>query len=495
MEWKTFVDSPGSSADALLTPRQLNVLELVAKGLTNPEIANVLGIARGTVKVHVAAVIEALDVTNRTEAATRLHELGLASQSFATPEAFHVDGFGSRPAIAVLPFDSFSSDPEHALFADGFVEDLITRLAGWRWFPVIARNSTLAYKGRATDMKEVARALGAGYLVEGSVRRTGDRLRITVQVIDGATNVHVWANRYECALDEIFDVSDSIVDSIVATLQPALVKIGGLKLKKHKPDDLDAWQTCERAWSEATGHTPDGYRRAQELLDRVLGVDPGFAVAHQMTLSCQFNVWQLGSVEEAAEALGRINASAQSLTDGDPNDPWAHFANAIASLFEGDRNTALSTIDRAIELQPSLAWAISSRGMILNALGRSEEALVEHDRAIRLSPYDPIRGMFSAGRAGSLSVMGRFEESEATLRSVLGEMPGLPYAHAVLIPILVGFGRADEARALADRMHEIAPDYSPQRSVRAMLAPEARKLVLAMWALLGIEDDGSGPRV
>ncbi len=481
------------SSDVFLTPRQLNVLELIAKGLTNPEIAEVLGIARATVKTHVAAVIEALDVTNRTEAATRLHELGLATESTDAPEALRVDGFGPRPAIAVLPFDSFSSAPEDAFFADGLVEDLITRLAGWRWFPVIARNSTFVYKGRAVDVKQVSRELGAGYVVEGSVRHVGNRVRITVQVIDGTTGAHLLAEQYDREQSEIFEFSDEIVYSIVAALQPALIKVGGLKLNARKPADLDAWQTCERASVDMWSNTPEGFHRAQVGIDHAIELDPTISIAYHMMLNCQFNLCLISDREGARVARNRLEQAAKTLSDLDPKDPFGHFGHGLLAQIDGDPVKARKAHDRAMELGPSLVWVIWMRALSLNASGKSEEALAECERATRLSPQDALLGTNMMATFCCLVNLGRMGEAEAISAAALREIPGLPYAYGNMAVFHAMRGETDAANALLAEMRRIAPGYSPYSPTRTFFPPESLEGLFTLFAMTGIEDVGAGP--
>ena len=234
--------SPSHPAD-LLTPRQLEVLELVSKGLTNREIADVLGIAPGTAKNHVAAVLEALDVTNRTEAIGLVRELDAAAPGAgpASEATSGVPGFGNRPALVILPFDDLGA-AEDAHVADGLVEDLTTAMAAWRWFPVISRNSAFSYKGSGVDVREISRELGARYVLEGSVRRSGQRLRVQVQLIDGGSGHHLFARKYERTFDDLFAVQDEIVASIVSTLEPALSQVERLRAMRQPRESLTAWE-------------------------------------------------------------------------------------------------------------------------------------------------------------------------------------------------------------------------------------------------------------
>ena len=458
---------PAPSED-LLTPRQLEVLELVAKGLPNKEIAGVLGIAPATVKHHVAAVIEALDVTNRTEAVSRLHELGLGS----APEeggAFKVDGFGSRPAIAVLPFDDFSDEKENEHLADGFAEDLITRLAGWRWFPVISRNSTFVYKGKTVDVREVSRALGARYVIEGSVRRMGERIRITVQLIDGGRGEHVWAQRYDGELAQIFELSDEIVDGVVATLEPAIARIEGLRVVSQRPEQLDAWDLSQRAWLHKIEQTIPGLVAAQECVDRSLELDPDLAIAISLGGLLQFHFLLLG--REGSEA--RIEHAARRLMEVDRTDPFAHLISSLHHFARRDGEPALAAAERAVELGPSLVWARMMRGMALLILGRPADTLASLEQALRLSPQDALLSELHLVWASAFLQLGRFDEAIGELRSALREAPELPYAYPWLAFWHASQGEADEAASLTARMRELDPNYDPTRTQHFFVPPEA----------------------
>lgn len=482
------VESSPAEAERLLTPRQLEVLELMAKGLSNAEIAGVLEISAATVKTHVSAVIAALDVTNRTEAATRLHELGLGDSDVAPRSEFSVEGFGSRPAIAVLPFDDFSSESERDFLADGISEDLITRLAGWRWFPVIARNSTFVYRGRSVDVREVSRDLGARYVVEGSVRRAGERLRITVQLIDGESAQHVWAERYDRDLAEIFDVTDEIIDSVVSTLAPAIAKIEGMRVRARPPEDLDALEIVEKAWLHALENSVEGLLAAQALVDRALDRDPHQAVGLAQTLYLQFNLSMLGLDDGTAPPEVRIERAARTLVDLDRSDPFGPMGFAILHVIRREPGPALEQVERSVELGPSLVWPRFIRAMSLLAAGRYEESRLELVRAIRLSPQDPLLAVIEMTLGACLIRLVRFDEAAEHLRRAIREGPQLPYAYPWLAVCLQTRGEAEEARALVERMREVAPGYSPFRGARAYGPPSEDELVRDALAIVGLTE-------
>lgn len=478
-------DAATESEPRLLTPRQLEVLELLAKGLTNKEIGGALGISAGTAKRHVGAIIEALDVTNRTEAATRLHELGLGSAGRETSEAFTVPGFGSRPAIAVLPFENLSPDPDQAFLADGVVEDLITRLAGWRWFPVIARNSTFVYKGRAVDVVEVSRALGARYVVEGSVRAAGSRIRITVQLIDGETGQHVWAKHFDRERAEVFDTEDEIVDSLVATLEPALLKLEGLRSLSRRPEQLDAWESIQRGFVHASENTWEGFEKAQPHFARAAEIDPRLATASQLDCYCEFQLLLLGRVPDPLASLARVDALARRTRSLDPSDPFSLLITGWSHLLRGDPASALAAYEQSLALGPSVAWAHAARGLALGALGRGEEAVASVSRALRLSPQDPQLHFFEATMGMCLLPLGRVDEASEHLRRALQEGPELPHANMLLAVCHVMRGELEEARARVARLQEIAPEYDPRPASQVFGPPGSAEAVAVLLEQAG----------
>ena len=382
-------------AKPLLTVRQLEVLELVAKGLTNREIARVLGIGVGTARNHVSAVIEALDVTNRTEAAVALRELGLGSGASGAlggeqDARFTVPGFGVRPALAVLPFQCFGDDPALEILADGLVEELTTRLACYRWFPVIARNSAFVYKGRSVDVREVGRELGARYLVEGSLRAVGEKLRVAVQLIDGAGGEHVFADRYDWDREELTRRHDDVVDAIVGCLDPAVGRIERLRVVRAAPCDPGAWELFHHGMFRLYQETRERMDEAALSFSRALELDPHFAPA----LAGLAQVWcfrlAYAWTDAPLEAVSNAFEAARASILADPSDPVTQGTLGLISLLARQVEPAGAAFERAIELNPSYAVAHWGLAAVRLDAGRAQEAAALLEKAIRLSPRDPV---------------------------------------------------------------------------------------------------------
>jgi adenylate cyclase len=449
----------------LLTPRQLEVLELVAKGLTNAEIAQVLGIAPGTAKNHVAAVLEALDVSNRTEAVGILRELAAHDQD---AEASHaVPGFGQRPTLALLPLDNLGP-PEDDYIADGLVEDLTTALAAWRWFPVIARNSTFAYKGPGVDVREVSRELGARYVVEGSARRSGDRLRVHVQLIDGESGEHHWAQRYDRTIGDLFAVQDEIVADIVSALEPALAQIERMRAMRQPAQDLDAWAWLQRGlhrlWRQQVGDPI----AAEALLRRATLAAPDAAAAWAALSYCEC-VWATwGECDDPLRWLAKGETSARRAIELDPMD-FAGYLGLGASLgLRGKLTEAASELERATELNPSCAQAWFGLGALALQPGQQEQAILHCEKAIRLSPRDPMLHHFHGVRAGALLWLQDYGSALLAAQASVAVEPSAAFSFRPLLAACLGhLGRHEEARAVRDEILALSPgfDLGPSRAL------------------------------
>ena len=473
-------------------------MELLARGLTNPEIARVLGVARATVKAHVSAIIEALDVSNRTEAAMALRELGLSDDE---PSARPVPGFGRRPAIAVLPFDNFSPDGQQDVFADGLVEDLTTRLAMVRWFPVIARNSAFAFRATPRDLAEISRTLDARYLIEGSTRRSGKRTRLHVQVIDGDSGQHVFAEKFDLEVDDVFAAQDEVVDAIVGALEPALLRLEGMRVLRRAPAALDTWERFQRGMALFDRSGSEGVEPALRAFEDVIAGTPDFAPAHAALAQASYvqgifevRRTQLGSPDpgELTNALVRAGACFQRAantgrraTELDELDPNAWVGLGAGLGMTGQLDPARAAFERALELNPSSALASWSLATALQRFDDWEDAVPLFERAIRLSPRDTNLYAFEAGLSAVHIRAGRYREAlEWARRSLEHELAG-GLSFRPLIPICLSrLGRKDEARREVEAIRVYRPGFNLQL-VRLMSPPGLVELTVEAFAEAG----------
>jgi len=317
-----------------------------------------------------------------------------------------------KPSIAVLPFANISGDPEQEYFADGMVEEIITALSRIRWLFVIARNSSFTYKGRAVDVKQVARELGVRYVLEGSVRKGGNRLRITGQLIDTATGAHIWADRFDGALDNIFELQDQVASSVVGAIEPRLRRSEFERVSRKPTESLDAYDLYLRALALRDKPTAESVPEAIALLKRALAIDPGYAPAK--ALIGFFRVHQSAhgrSPASEADGAEAVTLAKQALEAG-RDDPDALWMAAYTLIFlAGERDIAAAAIDRALTLNPNSALAWAARGMVLCGRGQPDQAIEACQRAMRLSPLDSLRRMFTMGMAIAHSVAGRYDEA------------------------------------------------------------------------------------
>jgi TolB-like protein/DNA-binding CsgD family transcriptional regulator/Flp pilus assembly protein TadD len=483
-----------------LTPRQLEVLELMAKGLTNREIAGVLGISAGTVKIHVSAVIDALEVTNRTEAAMVLQDFRIEEEPDG-PKG--VPGFGGRPAIAVLPFDAMTPGPEQEHFADGLVEDLTTRLAAWRWFPVIARNSAFVYKGQHVDAVRVGRELGARYLVEGSARRAGDRVRINVQLIDGRTGAHVFAEMFDREMDDVFAVQDEVVEAILGALTPALLRFEALQARRRPAASLTSWDRLVRGFAHLAAQSEAEIAEAARVLDSLCEDDPGLALAHSARAGVavfdallQLGSPQLGrgSAQEnqraqlaGLRAIQRAETSARQALALDDQEASAHTALGLSLLLQGRADEARRALESALELNPSYATACLALGAAHLREGDAAQAGPLLERGLRLSPRDPLAHHFLGALCATRMLEGDLEAALAAgRRSVELEPPGAISYRPALVAVLAHLGREEEARRLLEEVLAAAPEFSLEVS-RLLAPPALLDLVREGFRRLGVE--------
>jgi len=343
--------------------------------------------------------------------------------------AFFVDVPGQRvparpsssawPAIAVLPFETAEGDRDAEYLADGMCEDLITTLALWRQFPVIARNSTFTYRGRTVDPVAVGKELGAEYLVVGSLRRVERRVRIAVQLLDAETGQHIWADRWNSTLADAFETGDEIAQAISVALRPGLLKDMSERAMRKAPADLTAWEYALRGLWHLRRPTRGDGEQAVALLTRAVQLDPDSGFAHAHLAHAHYRMLQHHWTVDRGADFGALVEHADRAVACDPMDANGYLFRSLAYSVQGKRDDVLASLRRAIELNPSLPVARSLLGQFLGIAGRTEDGLRELDNAIRLSPRDPQLWTFHAGKQVVLFVAGRYEEARAASERAL----------------------------------------------------------------------------
>ena len=350
-----------------------------------------------------------------------------------------------RPAIAVLPFVNMSGYPEQEYFSDGISEDIITALSKLRWFFVIARNSSFIYKGKAVHMKQIAEELGVGYVVEGSVRKGGDRVRITAQLNDVATGSHIWAERYDRGLADVFAVQDEITEAIVAAIEPQLYAAENFRARRKSPDSMDAWDLVMRALSHYWRVTRQDNLVAQALLEKAIAIDPNYGQALGVLATSHMFTAHMGWADMAT-ATAIAESSAKAAIRADEDDPWAHNALGCAYLFTRRFDDSLAEFEMALRLNPNFALAQGYYGLSLclqRPLGRRRFSGAPRSAA------EPARSVFGVyfGIAAYAQFLGRnYDEAMRLAREAIRQRGDFVGAHRVLVAAAGMAGKDDVAK-------------------------------------------------
>ena len=363
-----------------------------------------------------------------------------------------------RPSIAVLPFANMSGDPEQEYFADGMVEEITTALSRFQSLFVIARNSSFTFKGKAVDIKEVGRRLGVRYVLEGAVRKASGKVRITCQLIEAATGAHIWADRFERDMTDIFALQDDVTLAVVSAIQPMLFQAEIALATRRRPEDLTAYDLFLRAIQQAIRSTRESLAEALRLVQRALELDPGFAAAAALAGDCHMeNVLRSYAIDpqfERKEAV-RLMRLALSLDDGDP-DTLASAAS-ISALLVGDCEAEVEMADRAVALNPNSYHAWNRRGWVYKIAGQPEEAIRSFERAMRMSPVDPQLYSTFTGMGFAFIELRRFDEAIAAGKKALRQNPSYPGPYRCLASAFAHLGRDAEAREAAAGVLESTP--------------------------------------
>ena len=363
-----------------------------------------------------------------------------------------------KPSIAVLPFQNLSGEPEQEYFADGIVEDIITALSRMRWLFVIARNSSFVYKGRAVDVKQVGRELGVRYVLEGSVRKAAGRVRITGQLIDAASGAHLWADRFDGGLEDIFELQDQVASSVVGAIAPKLEQAEIERAKRKPTESLDAYDCYLRGVAFVHRETKESIAEALRLFYRAIELDPDFASAHGMANWCynrrKANGWASEGAGDAAE-VARLARRAAEL--GKEDAIALTFGGIGLAYVVGDLDDGAAMIDRALLLNPNLAAAWSHSGWVRALLGEPDLAIRHQMHAMRLSPLDPFMFNMEGGTALAHFVAGRYEEAASWAERALRDQPTYASAVRLLAASRAMAGRQEQAHQAIARLRQLDP--------------------------------------
>jgi adenylate cyclase len=371
-----------------------------------------------------------------------------------------------KPSIAVLPFTNLSADPEQDYFADGVVEDIISGLSRIKWIFVIARNSSFAYKGRPMDVKQVGRELGVRYVLEGSVRKSSNRIRITAQLIDTGSGAHIWADHYDTALGDLFAVQDELTISVVGVIEPTLRKAEIERARRKRPDSLDAYDLYLRASPFAFTAMPQDADNALTFLDRAIELEPTYAAAHAMIAWCHEQRYLRGGLDEKVKQAALQHARTAIAVGGDDAAALATAAFVIA-VTEYDFEAATAAFDRSFALSSSSALALGFSSIVRAWKGDDATAVDQAERSIRLSPFDPLLYVPYIGLAYAHFAAGRFEQAAAAAARASQSNPKFSMPYVLQAAALANIGGLEQARAVANRLREVEPDVTVSTAIRS----------------------------
>ena len=364
-----------------------------------------------------------------------------------------------RPAIAVLPFDNMSGEREQEYFSDGIIEDIITALSKLRWFFVIARNSSFTYKGKPVHMRQIAAELGVRYVLEGSVRRSGDRVRITAQLNDTTTGSHIWAEHYDRDLTDVFAVQDEITDAIVAAVEPQIYAAENFRSRRKPPSSIDAWDLVMRALSHHWRVTRPDSLAAQTLLERAIAIDPDYGQALALFATNHMFGVHLGWTDLATAAPIAEQAALAAIA-ADSEDAWAH--TALGSVYFSTRRLdhSLAEFELALQLNPNFSLAQGYHALALSYAGRWTDAYAATQRAIRQSPRDPSSAIYYGVAAYAQFVGRNYQEAITLAREATRQRGDLTGAYRVLTVAAGMTGQIELAHSALQELRRSQPNIS-----------------------------------
>jgi TolB-like protein len=364
-----------------------------------------------------------------------------------------------QPAVAVLPFINMSGDPGQDYFSDGISEDIITGISKLRWFFVIARNSSFAYKGNPVPMKQIAEELGVRYLVEGSVRKSGGLVRITAQLNDAVTGTQLWSERYDRALADVFAVQDEITEAVVAAIEPQIYAAENFRAQRKAPESLDAWDLVMRALPHFWQMTRDDNLTAQRLLEQSIAIAPNYARALAVLAASHTFGIHMGWEDKAISVPAAECAALRALR-ADSEDPWAHLALAAVHAYLGRFDDAVAGFESALSLNPNFSLAQGYYGLALSYVGRWQEGAEAVRRALRQSPRDPFSAIYCVIAAYAEIAGGNNNEAVQLARARIRQRPDFTAGHRTLMMAAALAGDIDLAKATLEAVRRMQPNIS-----------------------------------
>lgn len=365
----------------------------------------------------------------------------------------------SKPSIAVLPFDNMSGDPEQEYFADGIADDIITELSRFRELFVIARNSSFTYKGQAVDIKRVGRELGVRYVLEGGVRKAGNRVRIAVQLIEAESGNHLWAEKFDGDLADTFELQDRITASVSGIIQPTMFRAEIERTKRKSLETTDAYDLQLQGWSACLRMVREGYFEGLELAHAAVRADETYSAAHTLVAWVNFMGFLFGWADDPQESLRTAAKAAQQAVELDDADAQAHVVLAFTHVFEREYNTAVAESERALQVNPNLAWAEFTRGVVCVYTGQPKDGAVSCERAIRLSPRDPFTFAFLNALSICQYALREYSASVVTAAKIVALKPDYLFGHWHTAIACAQLGHMDQARRAFEEVVRINPNF------------------------------------
>ena len=391
-----------------------------------------------------------------------------------------------KPSIAVLPFDNMSGDPQQEYFADGVVEDIITGLSRIKWLFVIARNSSFTYKGKAVDVKRVGQELGVRYVLEGSVRKADQRVRITPQLIEAETGVHLWAERYDRRLEDIFALQDEITLSVVGAIEPRLRDAEIARVERKRPDNLDAYDLLLRALPHVYVAMPEQASRAVPLLEQALALEGNYAAAHGLLAWCHEIIFVRAGFKQD-NRIAAIRHARAAVTHGRDDATALSLGAFVIGIVEHDRATALEAFERALTLSPSSAFARFMGGIVLALAGHAERAMEWAERGLRVSPIDRLSNIPHHVLAIGHFLQGQYDEAAHSARRAIQAKPEYSVSHGLLAAALAELGQVEAAKAAAMQVMTLQPSFSSHKYCAAVgMVPALAKSLTEAWRQAGL---------